>query len=60
MPYYTERNGMRRQIAGTYEVSVDRYSLLFRCCEKYYNNLAWLCPEQCPDGKDVAAWIGKG
>lgn len=51
MPYYTERNGMRRQTAGTYEVFVDRYSLLFRCCEKYYNNLAWLCPEQCPDGK---------
>ena len=40
MPYYSERNGMRRQTAGTYEVSVDRYSLLFRCCEKYYNNLA--------------------
>lgn len=51
MAYYTERNGMRKQTAGIYEVSIDQYSLLFSCCKKYYDNLAWLYPERCPDGQ---------
>ena len=25
------------------------YELLFKCCEKYYNNIAWKYPEQCQD-----------
>jgi len=29
---------------------VDMYSLLFDCCEKYYDSIAWVFPEVCPDG----------
>ena len=51
MAYYTERHGMRRSVAKTYDISVEKYALLLRCCEKYYNNLAWKYPAQCPDGQ---------
>lgn len=50
MSYYTERHGMRTPIEKTYTISVKMYALLFGCCEKYYNNLAWKYPEQCGDG----------
>lgn len=50
MSYYTERHGMRTPIEKTYVISVKMYALLFSCCEKYYNNLAWKYPEQCDDG----------
>ena len=40
MVYYTERNGMRKPIERTYDISTDKYALLLDCCEKYYNNLA--------------------
>lgn len=50
MSYYTERHGMRMPIEKTYTISVKMYALLFDCCEKYYNNLAWKYPEQCGDG----------
>lgn len=50
MAYYTERHGMRRSVAKTYDISIEKYALLLHCCEKYYNNLAWKYPAQCPDG----------
>lgn len=50
MAYYTERHGMRRPVTKTYDISIEKYALLLHCCEKYYNNLAWKYPEQCPDG----------
>lgn len=50
MAYYTERHGLRKAIAKTYDISVDKYALLLQCCEKYYNNIAWKYPEECPDG----------
>ena len=50
MAYNTERHGMRRPVTKTYDVSIEKYALLLHCCEKYYNNLAWKYPEQCPDG----------
>ena len=50
MAYYTERHGMRRPVDKTYDISIEKYALLLHCCEKYYNNLAWKYPEQCPDG----------
>lgn len=52
MAYYTERHGMRRPVAKTYEISIEKYALLFQCCEKYYNNLAWKYPDLCPDGQE--------
>lgn len=51
MAYYTERHGMRKAVAKTYDISIEKYVLLFHCCEKYYNNLAWKYPAQCPDGQ---------
>ena len=51
MAYYTERHGMRRPVAKTYDISIEKYALLLHCCEKYYNNLAWKYPAQCPDGQ---------
>ena len=50
MAYYTERHGMRRPVAKTHDISIEKYALLLHCCEKYYNNLAWKYPAQCPDG----------
>ncbi len=41
---------MRKPVTKTYDISLAVYSLLFHCCEKYYNNLAWKYPKQCPDG----------
>lgn len=50
MEYYTQRHGMRHPIDKTSDISVEKYALLFRCCQKYYDNIAWKYPEQCPDG----------
>ena len=50
MSYYTERHGMRNPINKTYIITDQMYSLLLSCCEKYYNNLAWKYPDNCPDG----------
>lgn len=40
---------MRKPVTKTYDISIEMYSLLFRCCEEYYDNLAWKYPAQCPD-----------
>lgn len=50
MSYYTERHGMRTPIEQTEIISGEMYALLFDCCEKYFDNIAWKYPEQCPDG----------
>ena len=50
MAYYTERHGMRKPIETTYDISIQAYALLFQCCEKYKDTIAWKYPEKCPDG----------
>ena len=50
MSYFTERHGMREPIEQTSTITIEMYSLLFDCCEKYLENLAWLFPNWCPDG----------
>ncbi len=50
MSYFTERHGMREAIKKTQNISHDMYVLLFQCCERYYNNIAWKYPDMCPDG----------
>jgi len=50
MALFTERHGMRKQIERTSIITIDMYSMLFDCCNKYYDNLAWLFPAQCHDG----------
>ena len=51
MAYYTERHGLRKPVVKTYDISIEKYALLLHCCEKYYDNLAWKYPAQCPDGQ---------
>ena len=53
MSYFTERHGMRKPIECTSTITVEMYALLFDCCEKYYDNIAWKFPEQCPDGNGI-------
>lgn len=51
MALFTERHGMRKPIERTSTITVEMYSLLFDCCEKYYNNIAWRFPAECSDGQ---------
>lgn len=50
MSYYSERHGIRKPIALSYEIDPGKYKALLAICEKYYNNIAWKYPEQCRDG----------
>lgn len=51
MDYYTERNGMRKAIEKTYTIDPEKYAVLFDCCEKYFDNIAWKYSEICKDGQ---------
>lgn len=59
MSYYTERHGMRAPIENTYTITLDMYAMLFDCCEKYHNNIAWKYPEMCGDGYECCGldWV---
>lgn len=48
--YYTERHGMRVPVEQTETISLEMYTLLFDCCTKYFDNIAWKYPAECPDG----------
>ena len=50
MSLYTERHGMRKPIEQTSIISIEMYALLFDCCTKYYDYIAWKYPAECPDG----------
>jgi len=50
MALYTERHGMRKPIEKSYTISIKAYSILFDCCSRYFEYLAWKYPEECPDG----------
>lgn len=50
MSLYTERHGMRNPVKKTYNITIKEYSLLFDCCERYFDNLGWKYPYECPDG----------
>ncbi len=50
MSYYTERHGMRSPVERTEIITYEMYALLFDCCERYFDNIAWKYPEECPDG----------
>ena len=44
---------MRKPIEHTETISIEMYGLLFDCCQKYMDNIAWVCPNQCPDGRGI-------
>jgi hypothetical protein len=48
---YSERHGMRKPLERASTISVAMYAMLFDCCEKYFGNLAWKFPAECPDGQ---------
>lgn len=50
MSYYTERHGLRNPIERTETISYEMYSLLYDCCERFFDNIAWKYPDECPDG----------
>lgn len=50
MELYTQRHGMRKPIEKTYDISIEVYTLLFKCCDKYKVNLAAKFPLECADG----------
>lgn len=50
MSYYTERHGLRIPVEQTETITYEMYALLFDCCERYFDNIAWKYPEECPDG----------
>jgi len=50
MALFTERHGMRKPIEPTSTITVEMYSLLFDCCERYFIYLAWRFPDWCLDG----------
>ena len=50
MSLYTERHNIRTPIAKTYTISIKVYSLLYDCCSRFFEHLAWKYPAECPDG----------
>lgn len=44
---FTERHGIRAPIEKTYLISVEMYSLLFECCNKYKKNMTHIFPLHC-------------
>jgi len=51
MNLYTERHGLRKPVIRSTIISGDMYVLLFDCCDKYKQNIAWKYPVECPDGR---------
>ncbi len=49
MSYYTERHALRAPIMKTYDITVDMYAVIIKCCEKYYKNLTHLFNLKCHD-----------
>lgn len=49
MPYFTERNNLRKEIEKTYEIDSHKYNIILDFCSKYFVNLAWKFPLLCPD-----------
>lgn len=50
MSLYTERHNMRTPVTKTYKISIKAYSLLYDCCSRYFEHLAWKYTDECPDG----------
>lgn len=41
---------MRKPVEKTYKICIKMYSILFDCCARYFDNLSWKYPKECPDG----------
>jgi len=52
MELFSERHGLRKSTEPTFEITADRYSMLFDCCKKYLDHLAWKFTLVCDDWRD--------
>lgn len=57
MSLYTERHGMRTPTEKTYTISIKAYSVIFDCCERFFENLAWKYPDGCSDDRSNCCGI---
>lgn len=53
MSLFSERHGMRAPLIKTSTVTPEMYRVIFQCCEKYFDYLAHIYPEKCPDNNSV-------
>lgn len=51
MSYYTERHGLRTPLERTETITYEMYSVIYDCCERYFDNIAWKFPERCTEHK---------
>ena len=56
MAYYTERHGMRKPVVKTYDISIEKYALLFHCCESIITILLGNTLHNVPMVRDAVAW----
>lgn len=50
MSYFSERNGMRKPVERTSKITAEMYAMIYDCCNRYHEYLAWKFPEECPNG----------
>ena len=51
MSLFSERNGLRKPVEKTFDITEAVYSVLYDSCEKYLIHLAYLFSEECGDGR---------
>lgn len=56
---YTERNLLRDPKKQTSYIDDESYALLYDCCERYKDNLAWKYPEYCSDFPNLVCGLDK-
>ena len=51
MSLFSERNGLRKPVEKTFDITEAMYSVLYDSCEKYLIYLAYLFSKECEDGR---------
>lgn len=54
---YTERHHLRSNVAQTTIITRDKYQIIVDFCGRYYDNLACVFPEYCPDYNSVVCGV---
>lgn len=56
---FTERHQLRDSKTKTYFIDDESYALLYDCCERYKDNLAWKFPEYCSDFPNLVCGLNE-
>ena len=56
---YTERNLLRDPKKQTSYIDDESYALLYDCCERYKDNLAWKYPKYCSDFPNLVCGLNE-